>query len=168
MSPPKSVPETATETANRLHRSALEMLRVLRAGRPGKGLTVSGLGVLDHLHREGMTTATALAAHLHVQPQSLTRLLADLERRKLIVRRRSDTDRRQSILEITDTGVRLLTESMGERREELARTMAAELTPAEQELLRIAAGLMDRLATVTVARAKVPRKPGPDCTPERR
>jgi len=147
-------PSGATlDTANQLHRSALRLLRVLRAVRPAKGLSSSKLAVLGRLYQDGMATATALAAYLRIQPQSLTRLVADLERRKLITRRQDDADRRQSLLEITDKGSRLLMEEIGDQRVKLAETMAKELTVTEQDLLRLAAGLMDRLSSVTEAQA---------------
>ncbi len=144
-----NVPDTIIDTANQLHRSILRLVRVLRASRPGKGLTLSGLSVLGCLYRDGSATATALAAYLHVQPQSLTRLVAGLERRKLITRRPNHSDRRQSVLEITTKGEQLLIETIHDQRVRLAQIIAMELTPAEQELLRIAAGLVDHIAEAT-------------------
>jgi DNA-binding MarR family transcriptional regulator len=143
--------QTTIDTANQLHRSALRLLRVLRATRPAKGLTSSKLAVLGRLYQDGMATATALAGYLRIQPQSLTRLVAELERRRLITRRQDDADRRQSLLEITDAGTQLLMEEIGTQRVRLAETMAKELTATEQELLRLAAGLMDHLSSVTEA-----------------
>jgi DNA-binding MarR family transcriptional regulator len=147
-------PSGATvDTANQLHRSALRLLRVLRATRPARGLSSSKLAVLGRLYQDGMATATALAAYLRIQPQSLTRLIADMERRNMITRRQDDADRRQSLLEITDTGRQLLMQEIGAQRVRLAETMAKELTVTEQELLRLAAGLMDHLSSVTEAQA---------------
>ncbi len=138
--------DAATETANRLHRSCLRLSRVLRAARPGKGISLSRLGVLGHLYQNGVTTATGLAAYLGLQPQSLTRLIADLERRRLIVRRASNGDHRQVMLKITDAGVKLLLEDIRGQRTKLAKAITTTLTPAEQSMLRLAADLMDRLA----------------------
>ena len=140
---------TATDTANQLYRSALRLFRVLRATRPAKGLTLSKAGVLGYLHRDGMTTSTELAAYLRVKPQSLTRLLADLEERKLILSRSNGEDRRENLLEITEAGAQLLVEEIQGQRMKLAEAIEEELTPAEKELLRIAAGLMDRVAEKT-------------------
>jgi DNA-binding MarR family transcriptional regulator len=145
--------ETTIDTANQLHRSASRLLRLLRATRPAKGLSSSKLAVLGRLYQAGRATATALAAYLRIQPQSLTRLVADLERGKLITRQQNDADRRQSLLEVTDAGIGLLTEEIHGQRLKLAQTMAKELTVTEQELLGLAAGLMDRLSAVTEARA---------------
>ena len=121
--------------------------------------------MLGRLYREGMTTATALAAYLRIQPQSLTRLVADLERRKLITRRPNGADRRQSLLAITDAGGQLLIETVHDQQVKLAHTIAKELTPAEQELLRIAAGLMDHLATVIETQTDALGEPGPNGSP---
>ena len=140
---------TATDTANQLYRSALRLFRVLRATRPAKGLTLSKAGVLGYLYRDGKTTLTELAAYLRVKPQSLTRLLADLERSKHIVRRSNGEDRRENLLEITKAGVGLLIEDIRGQRVRLAEVIEKELTPAEKELLRIAAGLVDRIAEIT-------------------
>jgi DNA-binding MarR family transcriptional regulator len=148
-------PDNTIDMTNHLYRSALRLLRVLQATQPAKGLTLSRLSVLGRLYRDGMATATALADYLHIQPQSLTRLIADLERRKLITRRPNGADRRQSLLAITDAGVHLLIETVHDQQAKLAQTMAKELTPAEQELLRIAAGLMDHLATVIEAQTDI-------------
>jgi DNA-binding MarR family transcriptional regulator len=149
----KDPSDTAVDTANQLHRSALRLLRLMRAGRPAEGLSSAKLSVLGYLYRQGTTTPTSLAAYLRIQPQSLTRLLADLQRRELIMRRPGKADRRQNLLEITPDGSELLIAELHDRRTLLARTIAAELTPAEQELLRITAGLMDRLAAATEAPA---------------
>ena len=138
--------ETTVDTASQLHRSVLRLLRLLEATRPTKELSFSKLAVLGRLYRGGRATATALAAYLRIQPQSLTRLLTDLERRQLITRRQDDEDRRQRLLEITETGKQVMMEEIGAQRLKLAETMAAELTATEQELLRLAAGLMDRLS----------------------
>ena len=141
------------DTANQLHRSALRLLRRMQAARPTDGLSSSKLSVLGRLYREGTATPTELAAYLRIQPQSLTRLLADLQHRNLITCRPDEADRRQRLLEISAAGSKLLVEAVRDQRTELARTIASALTPAEQDLLRIACGLMDRLATVAGAQA---------------
>jgi DNA-binding MarR family transcriptional regulator len=140
------ISEISTDTANQLHTSVLRLFRLLRDTRSTKGLSLAKLIVLAQLNREGVATATALAAYLRVQPQSLTRQVADLKRRKLITRRPDKADRRQSLLEITEKGIQLLTEELRGQRMKLARTMAEELTSTEQEMIRLASGLLDRLA----------------------
>src|SRR4029079_8529098 len=97
------MPENALlDTATRLHRSALRLSRRMRAVRPHGKLSLARLGVLGRLHREGAASGATLAAALGVRPQSLTRLLAALERDGLIARRSDEADRRQSTIAITD------------------------------------------------------------------
>ena len=104
------------------------------------------LAVLGILRREGITTATTLAGYLGVQPQSLTRLLAGSEEEGLIKCRQDPADKRRSLIEITPAGSRLLADEARERESRLATTMTRVLTPTEQELVRLAAGLIDRIA----------------------
>lgn len=162
-----NLPDTTFDTAGQLHRSAMRLLRVLRAARSEKGLNLSRFSVLGRLHQDGVSTATALAAYLRIQPQSVTRLLADLERNRLIVRRPDAADRRQSLIEITEAGTRLLFEEIRDQQTALAEIIAEALNPAEQQMLQLAAGLIDRLADVTEARTAA-AKAKPDAAPAKR
>jgi DNA-binding MarR family transcriptional regulator len=138
--------EDALDIARVLHRSGGLLSRRLMASRGAEGLSVSRLMVLGRLHREGPTTATELAAFLRIQPQSLTRLLAALEERRLIARRADKVDRRQNRIAITKAGSRALIADVQGRRLKLAQAIAGALTPTEQGLLRLTTGLIDRLA----------------------
>jgi DNA-binding MarR family transcriptional regulator len=139
--------EGALELARAMHRSGALLSRRLMASRGAGALSVSKLSVLGRLRREGAATATELAAYLRIQPQSLTRLLASLEEEGLIVRHADKTDRRQNQIDITAAGERALIADVRERRLKLARAIAHELTPTELGLLRLSAGLIERLAT---------------------
>ena len=109
-------------------------------------LSNQALGILAHLYRRGPMTPGALAAAERLQPQSLTRTLARLERQGLVALQPDDRDRRRSLLALTDAGHQALARDMRHRDGWLAGAMARQLTPAERDLLRIAAELMDRLA----------------------
>jgi DNA-binding MarR family transcriptional regulator len=153
MDVPCTPSDTTIDAVNQLHHSMLHLFRAMRSSRSEDRLAFSKLSVLGRLYRDGRATATALAAYLRIQPQSLTRVIADLEKQKLIKRERNDVDRRESLLEITKAGAHLLEEEIHDQRLELARTVAKELTPVEQEFIRIAANLLDRLAEATEAKA---------------
>jgi DNA-binding MarR family transcriptional regulator len=133
-------------TASLLREGMARLGRRLRAERIGHGLSLSRLSLLGLLARNGPMTATALAAAERLQPQSLTRMLARLEGDGLIIRRPDEADRRQVLIDITHEGVGVLTEDTVRREAWLAKVMAERLTPTECELLRLAAGLMGRLA----------------------
>jgi DNA-binding MarR family transcriptional regulator len=133
-------------TATAVRQGTTRLARRLRLERPETSQTALELGILAHLHRRGPMTPGALAAAERLQPQSLTRTLASLERQLLAVRQPDDRDHRRSLLVITDAGQQALAADMHQRDAWLAGAMARQLTRAEQDLLRIAADLMDRLA----------------------
>jgi DNA-binding MarR family transcriptional regulator len=109
-------------------------------------LSVAKRSILGHLYRDGPKTPGALAIAEGVQPQSLTRVFADLEESGFALRQQDELDRRQFKLEITPAGREILERDAGKRALWLASAMAACLSSTEQELLRLAAQLMDRLA----------------------
>lgn len=150
---------TVLETANRLHSSVSRLFHRLRVTRAGGGLSMAKLGVLSQLRREGIATATALAGCLGVQPQSLTRLLADSEDEGFIKRHQDQVDKRRSLIEITPAGFRLLAEEARKRESRLAAAMMRVLTPTEQELVRLASGLMDFLTDAIEPEGTSPVKP---------
>lgn len=118
------------------------------------------LATLGLLHREGISTATALAGYFGVQPQSLTRLLAESEAEGLIKCRQDPADKRRSLIEITSAGTRSLADEASERGSRLAKAMSNVLTPTEQELIRLAADLVDRLANAIEPHGTGPMKTG--------
>jgi DNA-binding MarR family transcriptional regulator len=138
--------EDLLRAATAVRQGTTRLARRLRIERPQTSQTALELGILAHLHRRGPMTPGSLAATERVQPQSLTRTLARLERQHLAVRQPDDQDHRRSLLAITDAGRQALAADMRQRDAWLAEAMARQLTRPEQELLRIAADLMDRLA----------------------
>ncbi|GAA4602139.1 MarR family transcriptional regulator [Actinoallomurus liliacearum] len=133
------------EGAAQVRQGVTRLGRRLRAARAPGALSANKLGVLSHLHQHGPATAGELAAAEYQQPQSLTRVFAELERAGLITRMRDDRDRRQSVLAITPAGTAALARDMAERDAWLASAMAG-LSDTERQVLRLAGTLMDRLA----------------------
>lgn len=129
-----------------LRQAMAQLGRRLRAERVSSGLSRSRLSLLNLLALNGPMTASALAAAERLQPQSLTRMLSRLEDDGLIARSPDDADRRQVRIDITREGAAVLDEDNERRETWLAGAMAERLTPTERELLRLAAGLMERLA----------------------
>lgn len=72
------------------------------------GTTHAGLLTLRVLGRTGSVTQVELARELRVQAQTIGRLLERLETRGLIVRTRSDDDRRVLIVNLTPAGEAIL------------------------------------------------------------
>jgi DNA-binding MarR family transcriptional regulator len=124
------------------------MLRLgsrLRHERPADSLTANKVIVLAYLRRNGPCTPSAVALAEHQQLQALTRTFSELEADGLIVRQRSETDRRASILSITDAGSQVLSDDLGQRAEWLSGALGT-LSETEQQLLVLVAGLLNRLA----------------------
>lgn len=126
-------------------RGVLRLGRRLRAERQGS-VSLSALGMLSTLHRVGPMPAARLAQAERLQPQSLSRLIVQLEREELIRRRPGETDRRTLILEITPAGRQILSRDMAARRAWLEGAMRRVLMPGEREMLAHAAVAMLRLA----------------------
>ena len=134
--------------AHEIRTSLFRLVRRLRQERPEGELSYSQLNVLGWLEREGPMTNADLAAAERVTPQTMMRATADLVATELISRADNPTDRRQVLLKITAAGTTLVREDRRRRDTFLAQAMASTLTPTERELLRLAAGLMDKLSEV--------------------
>jgi DNA-binding MarR family transcriptional regulator len=91
-------------------------------------------------------SAVELAQAERLKPQSLTRVLADLEEEGLIGRTRATADKRMWIIEMTSAGRATLAHDMAARRAWLMEAMGRSLDSTEQRLLTRAAELMLRLA----------------------
>jgi DNA-binding MarR family transcriptional regulator len=91
-------------------------------------------------------SAGALAAADRLKPQSLTRVLAELEEAGLIARAEDPRDRRQRRFSITEAGRRAGAADMRRRDEWLAQAIGRALSPVERDLVVLAASLLERLA----------------------
>lgn len=140
----------ALDTAIALRRALARLNRRLRTQGTETELSVAQHSLLGHLYRVGAMTPGALALEEGVQPQSLTRVLADLEESGHILRQPDPVDRRQSQLELTQKGREALERDARRRALWLASAMTSSLSPTEQELLRLASQLMDRLADLPI------------------
>jgi DNA-binding MarR family transcriptional regulator len=149
---PASQAELAS-AATAVRRGALRLARRLRVERPEAGLSAAKISVLGYLARNGTMTPGELATADRLQPQSLTRVLAELERSGHLRRERDGADRRQHRLSLTASGQEALVRDMRQRDSWLALAMAQELTSTECDLLRLAARLMERLAAAEEPRA---------------
>ena len=86
-----------------------------------------------------------------LQPQSLTRVVAELEEARLIERTPDEIDRRQLLISITEAGKDLLMTDARSQIGWLGAVLSEHMSKAEQEMLLIAAGLMDRVCDISEA-----------------
>jgi DNA-binding MarR family transcriptional regulator len=132
--------------ARTVRRATQRLSRRLQLQRAPDGLSLTKISLLGHLARNGPMTAGALAAADRLQPQSVTRVLAELEADGHIARLPNPADKRQRVFSISDAGRRTLRHDMRLRDEWLASVMQAELTPDERDTLLHAATILERLA----------------------
>jgi DNA-binding MarR family transcriptional regulator len=107
---------------------------------------IAQASVLSRLDREGAQTTSALAAAERVRPQSMAQTIVELAGAGLVARRPDPTDGRRILIELTERGRETLSGDRSRRDGWLARAMAAELTPEEQETLIRAVPLLRRLS----------------------
>lgn len=133
------------DAATALRHGSVRLARRMRNVRSAGALSTNKISVLSHLLRLGPSTPGEVAAADRQQPQSLTRVFAELERDGLITRTADTADRRQSIVAITDAGTRELERDVAERDAWLAGALAT-LSETERQVLRLAAALMEQIA----------------------
>jgi DNA-binding MarR family transcriptional regulator len=142
-----SAPATisAADLASLLRPSLLRLTRVLRNQRVDMSITLTQLSAMSTLLIRGPMSAGDLAGFERVQPPSMTKVIALLEDRGLVVRDQHPSDRRQAIIAITDKGTELLDLERRSRDEWLSQRLES-LSAAELALLRDVVPVLDRLA----------------------
>ncbi|SEH01003.1 DNA-binding transcriptional regulator, MarR family [Nonomuraea solani] len=133
------------QVAAETRRAVMSLARRLRAERPADALSSNKVSVLGHLYRRGPSTPTQIAVAEHQQPQSLTRVFAELEDEGLIARTPSPHDRRASVLELTPAGREVLARDVAVRDHWLATAMEG-LNETEVQVIGLAAALLTELA----------------------
>lgn len=133
------------EVARLLSKSVLRLARRLRTERSERGLSCNAVGVLAHLRVEGPSTPGAIAEAEQHRPQSLTRILAELERLALVARTASPADGRQSLLSLTSAGTKALGGELAVREAWVAQALRS-FTPVERQVLAMAAPVLDALS----------------------
>jgi DNA-binding MarR family transcriptional regulator len=141
--------------ATALRISVSRLARRLRVERTAQGTPESelsdtqfaALSVLERYSdpdKPGMTPGD-LAEHEKVQPPSMTRVIAVLEERGLVMRAPHSTDRRQVVLTVTDEG-RTVVQRARRRRDAWLAKRLKELSPQERATLRAAAPILEKLS----------------------
>jgi DNA-binding MarR family transcriptional regulator len=132
--------------ASSLRVSVARLHRRLRTEQvPDHQVSVGGIAVLAQLSREGERTIGQLAAAERVQPPSMTRTIACLERDGLVARQPHPIDGRQVVIRLAPRGEKLLAAER-RRRDAWLACRLRELSPEERTILRQAAPILERLS----------------------
>ena len=121
-------------------------IRQLRQMQAEGDLSLPEASVLKRLDRSGPSSVTELAKAEQISVQSMGTTLGALEARGLVQRHPHPTDGRRSVLSITKSGTRVLSDKHNGRAEQLAKALSTGFSPAELRQLMVAAPLIERLA----------------------
>ena len=98
------------------------------------GLTFSQFGVLEALYHLGPLSQSEIGQKILRSSGNMTMVIDNLEKRKLVRRKRHRADRRFFIIHLTVEGQKLISRIFPSHAEEIARELDV-LTPAEQQTL---------------------------------
>jgi len=142
----EKVARTDAGLASELRMSVMRLRRRLANERdPANDLSIPVMAVLGALFRYGELTVGELAALERVQPPTMTRKVTFLEEGGFVSRRAHETDGRVVVVTLTDLGRDRVVADRRRRDEWLSRQLR-DLTPAEREVLRAAAPILQRLS----------------------
>lgn len=101
-------------------------------GRACDGLNYQRLSLLQALHCTGPAIMRDLGTTLGLSPRNMTAIVDGLEEAGLVARRPHPTDRRATLVELSDAGVAEAERELGPRLDAMAQLFVS-LTPAERE-----------------------------------
>ena len=122
----------AVHVFDRLLQIALLIQEDLARSFADSELTVARTRLLWELHHLGPSTQQALATALKVTPRNVTGLVDALEAANFLIRRPHPSDRRATLVTLTDRGRQAMTE-MEQQRSQIAAELVADLDPARLE-----------------------------------
>lgn len=128
-----------------LRSAVMRLSRRLRHQRVDESLSSTEMSVLGTLARCGSATPGELARKEHVQPPSMTRIVAMLEGKGLVRRDPHPEDRRQIVVSRTEQAEAMLADARRKRNLWLAH-LAEGLDDEEWATLREAAPVLEKLA----------------------
>ncbi len=127
----------------RLNMLATEVSQTLaRAYGKRFGISIPEWRVLATLGQFGIMTARDIGAHSRMHKTTVSRAVAALEKRRLVIRRANRADMREAFLELSDAGSAIYLEIVPMAKS-FSESLCLGLTEAEREVLD---RLLDRLA----------------------
>ncbi len=130
--------------ADRLHSAAIHLLRRVRHQDSASGIGPAQLSALSVLVFAGPKTLGELAAAEEVKPPTMSRIVAGLQRSRLIAVTRDPKDARRMHISANSKGIRLLQEGRQRRIQYLASHLEA-LPSSDLVKLNEAADLLEEL-----------------------
>jgi DNA-binding MarR family transcriptional regulator len=145
--PPRSGAD-ATDLADRLHSSAIHLLRRLRREDDASGLPAPQLSALSVIVFGGPITLGELARAEQVRPPTISKLIVELESQGLVERQADPSDRRIVRVRATARGTKVLHDGRQRRVAALVVSLGS-LSPRDRALLARALPVLERIARGT-------------------
>lgn len=147
MSSRKSSPQTGIASTLAAEIRALYRKLKLRYREHGGGndLTPSQTAVLLRLEKDGAATVSSLARAEGMRPQSMSAIVAPLQKSGLVRGAPDPGDGRQTLMSLTHKCLKWLEEGRAARQDWLSTTIAQKLSIQEQQKLQAALKLLARL-----------------------
>ncbi|UNZ18717.1 MarR family transcriptional regulator [Streptomyces sp. 891-h] len=133
------------DAVNALRAAVMRLSRRLKHQRVDESLSPTEMSVLGTLARCGSATPSELARKEHVQPPSMTRIVAMLEAKGLVRLDAHPEDRRQKVVTQTEQAESMLAAAR-EKRNAWLTELVQELDEDEWATLRAAAPVLEKLA----------------------
>lgn len=141
---PKPPTDLRHDTADRLHSTAIHLLRLLRLQDIASGIGPARLSALSVLVFAGPKSLNELAEIEQVKPPTMSRVVAGLERTGLVKRHADPKDARRIVLTATSRGTRALHDARIRRVQLLVERLNA-LTLEEIQAVSDAERLLRRI-----------------------
>lgn len=132
------------ETAARLHKAAIRLLRRARREDDAAGLSAPRLSALSVVVFAGPLSLTALAAEEQVRAPTMTRIVDALVTANLVTRETDPADRRMVRIAATEEGRAVLEEGRRRRVAAIADRLST-LAESERRALERGVDLLERL-----------------------
>lgn len=127
-------PESVVPAIRHFNRFYTDQIGLLQRGLLNSPFSLTEVRLLYEIaHRESIT-ASSLASELHLDPGYLSRILASFQKRGLIRREPSSSDRRQTLLTLTSKGEETF-RPLEERSNQQVEQMLASISPDDQRQL---------------------------------
>jgi DNA-binding MarR family transcriptional regulator len=122
------------ELADRLHSTAIHLLRQVRVQDAATGLAPARLSALSVLVFGGAMSLNELARAEQVRPPTMSRIVDALESEDLVRRTVNEQDRRAVVLEATEKGTAILWQGRKRRVKFLARHLSSLSTEERKKI----------------------------------
>ncbi|MCM3746429.1 MarR family transcriptional regulator [Paenibacillus pasadenensis] len=148
--PKEHVPDESTDLLIALMRSYNWVTKIVNDNIKNYGLIPTEFGILEALYHKGSMPLQQIGEKVLVSSGNLTYIVDKLEKKGLLVRKSSSTDRRVIYAELTEEGERLLDENFPKHRD----VIRSSVDGLNEEEKKQAAMLLKKLGHAAQAKCK--------------